>query len=148
MYQPAEPGVRKVEPMISREAAEPHLGDATRKMENAMTYAWDAVGLRTDWQQAISRKLAYDIEHPRLWDKAKAGTALQALLSNQRAYLVDVVPRWTTGVGRGDMRKTEGLNQLQTLQVGRLAGDIIEDIGGTGLFGDGGYDLGIEPDFQ
>ena len=148
LYQPALPGVRKVEPMISREAAEPYRDAATRCIEEALTYAWDQLGLRTDWQEAAARKLSYDVEHPRLWDQTKAGTALQALLSCQRQFLVDVIPRWSISVGRGDMRKTEGISQLQTLQIGRTGGEILDDLGGGRLRRDEGYDLGIDEDFR
>ncbi|MDP7247062.1 MAG: hypothetical protein QF741_00365 [Candidatus Peribacteraceae bacterium] len=105
-----------------------------------------------DWNEALSRKLAYKINNPDSWEKAKVGTTLQALLKYQREFLVEVIPDWYIQHG-GDLRSHEGLNIAQMLQTGRTASEAADDWLGPNFGGllddlDGGYDLGIDPEFD
>lgn len=127
LYQPAKPGVIRVERIISREDALPHYKECKDKIDDGMTYAWEKIGLMTEWNESASRKLSYDIDHPKKWEREKAGTVLQAILSQQRLFLVEVLPRWHTE--RGGLWTHEGLDQMQTLQLGLNRNDILEDIG-------------------
>jgi len=151
LYQPALPGVQRVQPIITREEAAPHRERCEELIALAMDYAQQEMEMHAHWNEALSRKLAYEVTHPDVWEKVKVGTALQALLKCQREFLVEVMPNWYIQHG-GDMRTHHGLSFEQMLQAGRTAPEAADDWLGPNLGGllddlDGGYDLGIDPQF-
>jgi|SRR3989344_4472382 len=149
LYQPALPGVQRVEPVIDREQAAPHRDHCEELLVPAMNFANDKLGLGIDWEEALSRKLAYKIGHPKSWDKLQVGTVLQALLQYQREYLVAVIPDWYIQHG-GDLRSHKGLTIGQMFQVGRTAPEAADDWLGPNWEGlpDKRHNLGIDPEFE
>jgi hypothetical protein len=148
LYQPALPGVRLVQPMVTREHAEPHYEKCEALLAAAVAYVHNQLAWPITWEESPSRKLSYRISHPEGQEKIHVGTALQALLSYQHGFLVDVLPDWYTD--HGNVRKHEGLTLGQMLQAGRTADEAAEDWLGKdfGGLGDQGYDLGIDPEFE
>lgn len=129
LYQPAIPGVRGVRHVIEREQAAPYREECDALASDGVDYF--RIGTRTAmrFEESPSRKLSYNIEHPADWERSKVGTSLSMLLSNQRRFLVAVLPLWS--IGNDFSRTYQGLDLPQTFQLGRDARDVLEDIGGS-----------------
>ncbi len=141
LYKPHDIG-----PVLSREVAAPFRDQCDELIGDALRYAEEELEMQLCWKEASGQKLAYDITQPEQWKKLLVGAALQSLLSYQRHFVVEVIPKWEI-----DGRLC-GLTDEQALQYGWYIEDAMRDVGGGFLLGDnpddsGGYDLGIDEQF-
>lgn len=146
LYQPAKPGIRRVERVITREAAAPYTEECEKLCRDGVAYFASQLHATISVDESPSRKIAYDISHPEHLPRLEIGAGLRAILNYQRKFLVEVLPRWYTN--EGDLERAGGLDLGQTLQSGLGREDILEDIGAPPDFGKEGYDLGIDPQFE
>ncbi len=119
--------MRKVKRTLKRELAEPFRDKCEELVRFALRYANKVLNVVFHWEESPSRKLSYQLDHPENWNRAKLGTALRALLSYQRTFLLEVIPHWVF-VHQSGEETTGGLNVEQVFQSGWDPMDALDDL--------------------